>query len=327
MLLRIDQTNKKVSRTDKLTLAQIGWNEKDLQELLYANLDKIFPDDELLLIMQSSPFQEEPDLMALDKEGSLNIFELKAWESKDFNLLQCLRYGQIYGQHNYKLLNEIYHRRISNDNQLIDALREKFNCELAEKDINLKQKFIVITNGVDYRTRQSINYWSTQGLNIQSWIYRIHKINEELAIEFDRFKIMDNPYEDINEGYYILNTNTQGGDEDEADMLKKGKAAAYYEPWKYKIENIKKGDKVFLYRSGRGIIAKGVASGIVEKLDYQGDPNEPEVEFSQKLAKFKILKSPISASEIKRLGETNYVFMQTLFAIDKYTGLIIIINF
>jgi len=73
MLLRIDQENKKVSRTDKLTLAQIGWNEKDLQELLYANLDKIFPDDELLLIMQSSPFQEEPDLMALDKEGALNI--------------------------------------------------------------------------------------------------------------------------------------------------------------------------------------------------------------------------------------------------------------
>lgn len=320
MLLKVDKNDHSVTKTQKLTLSDIGWNEKDLQRLLYDNLDEIFPDDELLLIMQSSNWQEEPDLLALDKEGTLNIFELKAWEGRDFNLLQCLRYGQIYGQKNYKSLDELYRKKTRTENHLLDVVNEKFSNSLNEQDINKKQKFIIITNGVDYRTRQSINYWILQGLNVQAWIYRIHQIDEELAIEFDRFKILDNPYEDINEGYYILNTNLQGGEEDEEDMLAKHKAAAYYEPWKYKIENIKKGDKVFLYRSGRGIIAKGIASGIVEKRDYQEDPASPDQEYFQTLAKFKILKTPIPASEIKKIGETNYVFMQTMFAIGKDVG-------
>jgi hypothetical protein len=200
------------------------------------------------------------------------------------------------------------------------VLNEKFAVNLKEQEINVKQKFILITNGVDYRTRQAINYWSGQGLNIQPWIYRIHQINSELAIEFDRFKITDNPYEDINEGYYILNTNIQGGQEDEEDMLNHGKAAAYFEPWKYKIENLKKGDRVFLYRSGKGIIAKGIASGVVEKANYQGHTDCPDQEFYQKLSKFQKLSHAIPASKIKQIGETNYVFMQTMFAIDKDTG-------
>lgn len=96
------------TKTSKLTLASISWKEEDLQKLLYDNLDKIFPDDDLQLIMQSRKWQEEPDLMAIDSVGNLNIFELKAWESQDFNLLQALRYGQIFGQHNYELLNQLF---------------------------------------------------------------------------------------------------------------------------------------------------------------------------------------------------------------------------
>ncbi|MBS1503852.1 MAG: hypothetical protein JST32_17415, partial [Bacteroidetes bacterium] len=160
MLFKIHKDDHKISTTDKLTLANIGWNEQDLQTLLYENLDKIFPDDDLLLIMQSKPFQEEPDMMALDKEGALHIFELKMWESQDVNLFQCLRYGQIYGQHNYKILDDLYRRRNATDNHLLNVLNEKFGVNLTEKDINIRQKFILITNGIDYRTRQSINYWA-----------------------------------------------------------------------------------------------------------------------------------------------------------------------
>lgn len=58
--------------------------------------------------MQSRQWQEEPDLMAIDENGDLWIFELKAWESRQSNLLQALRYGQKYGQYDYDDLDEIY---------------------------------------------------------------------------------------------------------------------------------------------------------------------------------------------------------------------------
>ncbi len=320
MLFILNKDKHSANKTTKLTLAQIGWKEEDLQTLLYENLDQIFPDDDLQLIMQSRKWQEEPDLMAIDSEGDLNIFELKAWESQDFNLLQALRYGQIFGQHSYDLLNGLFKKFNPSASDLLQTVNEKFSVSLTEEQINRKQKFIIITNGTDHKTRQSIQYWASQGLNIQSWIYRLHKVDNHVLIEFDKFKILDNPFEDLQGGYYILNTNRQGGIEDDEEMLREGKAAAYFEPWKYKIEYLCKGDTVFLYRSEVGIVAKGIATGELKKKNYRNNPDHEEEEYFQKLKDFKVLEKPISAAEIKRIGETNYVFMQTLFGIDEETG-------
>ncbi len=320
MLFVLDTDKHAVAKTVKKRLKDIGWLELDLQRLLYDNLDKVFPDDDLLLIMQSRKWQEEPDLMAIDKNGDLNIFELKAWESQESHLFQVLRYGQIYGQYSYELLDQLHRQFNPSSSDLLQSLNDKFSISLAASQVNKKQKFTIITNGIDYRTRQAINYWATQGINIQSWIYRIHQIDNQLAIEFDRFKVNDNPFEDLQGGYYILNTNRQGGPEDEEEMLNEGKAAAYFEPWKYKIEYLKRGDTVFLYSSGRGIIAKGIATGEMKKKAYQDDPTHPDEEYYQQLGRFQRLPQPIPAAEIKRIGETEYVFMQTMFAIDEETG-------
>ena len=73
------------------------------------------------------------------------------------------------------------------------------------------------------------------------------------------FRVLDNPYEDIAEGYFILNTNIGNTQEDHDDMLSNGKAAAYFDPWKFKIERLAKGDVVFLYQNGVGIVAFGEA--------------------------------------------------------------------
>ena len=112
----------------------------------------------------------------------------------------------------------------------------------------------------------------------------------------------------------------QGGEDDEKDMLKNEKETAQFEPWKLKIEQINKGDKVFLYRSGAGIVAMGIGNGKIEKGPYQDNPNHPNEEYSMKLKNFKILEQPIRASEIKNISGVNYVFMQTMFSIDRETG-------
>lgn len=42
------------------------------------------------------------------------------------------------------------------------------------------------------------------------------------------FRVPDNPYKDIAEGYYIFNTNVSNTQQDHNDMLPHGKAAAYF---------------------------------------------------------------------------------------------------
>ncbi len=94
------------------------------------------------------------------------------------------------------------------------------------------------------------------------------------------------------------------------DSLKKGF-------WKEKIERISKGDVVFLYQSGVGIVAVGVATGNLKKRPYEGHPDE---DYSMPLAKFEVMTNPMPAWEIKQLCGVNYRFMSTLFSIDAEAG-------
>lgn len=320
MLFQLNPANKIISKTKKVPLKAIDWLEQDLQELMFSKLDELLPEEELLLIGQSRKWQEEPDLIAVDKEGALYIFELKAWESQDFNLLQVMRYGQIYGQYDYDALNHRYRITRPSSPGLLEDVNQKFSINLEKHQINQRQKFILITNGLDYKTRQAIEYWSQQGIQIDAWIYRVHQVGRDTLLEFETFQKSENPFEDLPEGYYILNTNRQDGPRDEKDMLREHKAAAFFPPWKFKIEKINKGDKVFLYRSGEGIIAMGKGSGILEKKAYRDDPNHPEEEYFTKLKAFNVLKKPLPASEIKQITGVNYRFMSTMFNIDAESG-------
>jgi RecB family endonuclease NucS len=105
MLLKVDPKTQVAERIHGEKLQSFNITERDLQNILFRTLDRLLYDEELLLIMQSRNWQEEPDLMALDKDGRLYIFELKAWESRSVNILQVLRYGQMYGSSKYEELN------------------------------------------------------------------------------------------------------------------------------------------------------------------------------------------------------------------------------
>ena len=112
-------------------------------------------------------------------------------------------------------------------------------------------------------------------------------------------------------GFHILNTNKANSDEDSEWMLSSGIAAAFYDPWKWNINRIKKNEVVFLYENGKGIVAYGRGTGEVKTSDHQG--NEDECHY-QELERFKILEKPLSAAEIKKILDRNVVFLRTMSA-------------
>ncbi|MBI4764962.1 MAG: hypothetical protein HY787_10195 [Deltaproteobacteria bacterium] len=269
MLLSIDKSNRLTQKKTGSKLKAMGLDERGLQDILFRTLDRLFPDDELILLMQSRRWQEEPDLMAVDKNGYLYIFELKAWESHPSNLLQVLRYAQLYGPSKYGDLDAWYKKATDPSQSLKIAHAAKFGTDLDEEAFNGKQMFVVMTNGLDYKTREAIQYWRSCGLDIRPWVYRVYEGQpNEILLEMSAFRVEDNPYEDIAEGYYILNTNISNDETDHGDMLANHKAAAYFDPWKYKIERLAKGDVVYLYQSRVGIVAMGKANGKLVKAPY-----------------------------------------------------------
>lgn len=325
MLFYLNDSNKKTLETVKRSnLALINWIEKDLEDLIANNISKIISEDTLMIIFQERRGKEEPDILALDKVGTLYIFELKRWKSDKENLLQALRYGQIFGQYDYHSLDELYKKGKGSLRDLIDDHKNYFNLglneEIRKEDFNRKQQFLIITDGTDVDTRQAINYWRRTGLFIDAIIYRVYEtLAGEKIIEFNTYS----PEEDViefEEGCYILNTNIKNSQQDDDDMIKSSKAAAYYDPWKHKINKIQKCDKVFLYRSGTGIVAMGKGSGVINKKNYHDLPTEINEEYFTILDEFKVLNKPLVASALKQITGVDYRFMSTMFGIGKENG-------
>ena len=70
MLLNINTKTRYAEKRRTQMLQSFGLDERALQDILFRSLDRLFPEDELILLMQSRNWQEEPDLMAVDKAGT-----------------------------------------------------------------------------------------------------------------------------------------------------------------------------------------------------------------------------------------------------------------
>lgn len=116
--------------------------------------------------------------------------------------------------------------------------------------------------------------------------------------------------------YFIVNTNKAHDPETHKAMLANGTVAAFNDPWKLKILRLQLGDVVFLYESGRGIVATGAASGQTEKVEYDGQPEE---EYRQKLEGFRKVK-PLSAKEIKQAINANLILYRTMIKVPAVFG-------
>jgi hypothetical protein len=113
----------------------------------------------------------------------------------------------------------------------------------------------------------------------------------------------------VNSAFHVLNTNRRHDESDHDYMLNNGIAAAFYDPWKFNIDRIKKGDTVFLYENGVGIVAYGIGSGNTLKKDRYDDKDECHY---QELSDFKKLVKPLSAAKIKKILGRNVVFLRTM---------------
>jgi len=114
---------------------------------------------------------------------------------------------------------------------------------------------------------------------------------------------------DENCGFHVLNTNKTNSLRDHEWMLREGVAAAFYDPWMNNIDRIKKGDKVFLYESGAGIVALGIGTGKTLVKDHEGDRDQCKY---QMLVDFRVLASPLPPSQVKSILGRNVVFMRTM---------------
>ena len=170
----------------------------------------VLPTINLMTIFQERKWQEEPDIIAMNGQGDLYIFELKRIQSNEDNILQLLRYAQKYGTYEYTEINKMY-QSYKNDNQfnLLEDLNKNLGNDLLKQtDINNKQHLYFITNGTNEDTIKKIKFWKSNGLDINLIIYWIFENNRSYFIEFNICKDLEALLE-YEKKYYIVNTNSR----------------------------------------------------------------------------------------------------------------------
>lgn len=325
MLFQLNKDNKELIRQAKLvSLADVGFLEKDLENLISKNISRFVPENQLMILAQEKPFDEAADIFALDQFGNLYIFELKRWQSNAENILQVLRYGQLFGQYSYDQLNEMLRSyRKDPDVDLAQKHFEYFQdvlkAKLSETDFNRDQHFVVVTNGIDEKTLNAISFWKSKGIKIDSLPYKVYYIGSEPFIEINCFNPENEVFYERQEGYFIVNTNVSWMADAYKDMLLNSKAAAYYDR-KYSIMNIRKNDIVYLYHTGIGVIAAGKAVDDSKSKEVDGNPNEEyyiPLKFMWKVDPYTEKAKAIPPWEINAKMQSGYRFRQTVFSISE----------
>lgn len=184
------------------------------------------------------------------------------------------------------------------ENEFVEKNQEKitFSIRLSIKEDLILQE---IADSFDLSRQELLHRLITEQI-IVPWKKRFEEqANEELE-EVDT---------EQSTRYFLLNTNKVNDIDDHDFMLKNQVAAAFEDGYKEKIAKFKKGDWVFLYESGQGIIAFGQASGRLEKAPHYGREDKT---YYQRLEGFTRLSKAIKASEIKRILNRSFPFAQTL---------------
>ena len=159
--------------------------------------------------------------------------------------------------------------------------------------------------------------WKSQGVNIDGLIYWVYSIEDRNFIEIDRYmpnkELLD--YETNN---YIINTNYNNYKEAHKEMLERQIAAAYVTGWKEKIDRLQVRDRVFLYKSGDGIVAFGLVNSERKTEDWK---KIREDKYYVDLIDFiDISEDPISPAKMRELRGAGYPFRTTMYSIDDETS-------
>jgi hypothetical protein len=222
-------------------------------------MERVIRTGQLFLILQERQRQEEADIMALGKDGTLYLFELKRWQGREENLLQVLRYGQRFGGTN-TIGCTVSSARINivvetppkpSPFKMLIGNTFAFNEPLAKDSFNKKQRLVVVTNGLDRATYDAIEYWRNYQIPIDSLVYRCYReeSSSRVLVDFD-------PY----------------GPDAYSSMLNDNKAAAY-SGRKWGIAAIRRGSAVCLFHVNVGVIAIGNATSDYCRAVYDGEPD------------------------------------------------------
>ena len=270
MLYKLGKSAQTFDSIDPLPFSGLPL-EKELEDLLAQNLwDVLFEGSQLMPIFQERSWQPEADIYALNEHADLVIFELKRAHADGGAVHQALRYCEKAGRFNYEKLEEMF--RAYRNGKAVNLQQEHqigFDLEhpLDRSAFNKKQHLIIVGSAGDKELIRNVDYWKSKGISISFIPYRVYKIAGEYYFEF--FSLPYDQHSNPAQAKGVIFDTNLSYDEDGIWYMCEGNRVAAFGGIKGIVHSFSKGDMVFLYHKGHGIVAAGeVRSDVKEDDSY-----------------------------------------------------------
>jgi hypothetical protein len=271
MLYELKMENENYTKIEPVgfnDFSDFGKTEKYLENLISENqFSTLFEDGSLMPIFQERQWQPEADIYALNSKGELLIFELKTSTAGENALHQILRYAQDANNWTYSTLETKFQHYEKTTDSLKESHQKAFDLvePLLEREFNQKQKLLIIGNAADDNLISAIDYWKSNGINIDFIPYRLYKLGNKVY-----FEMFSKPYDrHINPAKskgVLFDTNMTYDSNALWEMFNNDMVAAYGDAKKV-IYHLNKQDIVFLSHRGAGIVGACIIDGEVIRKD------------------------------------------------------------
>jgi hypothetical protein len=289
-----------------MNLSELGGTEKDLENILSINMfEVLFEDDPYLALFQERAMQSEPDIVYVDRQGNLVIFELKRKMADDWALSQILKYTQEVQKWDYEILNKKFcvYKRLTEQTgaELQEFQKDNFDLPspLDKNDSNKSQKMVIVGHSIDRMLKEAVEYWQRKGVDIDFIPYRVYKLEDHLFFEFfgKPFDYHANP-RDIKG--VIFDTN-RAYDEEAFRYMIENKRISSFGDRADAVYCFLKGDYVFYSHKYVGIVAAGRIKSKQVKENPQQDEKYHDVELLTKTPAYFKKPPTISFSETQEI--------------------------
>ena len=312
MLYKLGKSNQKFDSIDPLPFSGLPL-EKELEDLIAQNLwDVLFEDSQLMPIHQERQWQPEADIYALNKQGDLVIFELKRAQADGGAVHQALRYCEKAARYDYKELEAMlrkHKRGTPVDLQQEHQIAFDLERPLDRSAFNQRQHLMVVGSAGDAELIRNVDYWKSKGLSISFIPYRVYQIGVEHYFEFFSLPYDQHSNPGLSKGV-LFDTNLSYNPDSIWYMCEGNRAAAFGDI-KGIMHSFNKGDIVFLYHKGQGIVAACEIKGGV-KEDGEWDALYREVRWLTTKPKRGDTLKTLSAAEIKAVMGFNFWWAKTM---------------
>lgn len=300
MLYKLDKEDDKFASLDPMPFHGLPL-EKELEDLLAQNLfDVLFEESKLMPIFQERAWQEEADIYALNERGDLFVFELKRDGAGAGAVHQALRYCEKASQLGFEELQGKLRKYQADDTldlQAEHATNFELETALSRSSFNREQHLVVIGSAGDEALIRNVDYWKSKGLSLNFVPYRIYQIGGH-----SYFELFSLPYDQHSNPAHkkgvIFDTNLSYDADSIWYMCENNRVAAFGDI-KGVVHSLGKGDIVFLYHKGRGIVAAGEILREA-KSDDEWDANYCELKW---LTPKPTREKPLAAMSAARIRE------------------------